>query len=114
MTDPKPNDITAESVDHRQNELRFVLFKDGDSLSAVCLERWIGAQGRSEDETLRRLKCVYRAELDASVRRTGKPFGGMPPAPPKYHRIHESGGDDVLCGTIYDRRGDRQPMALAA
>ena len=92
----------------RPNELRFVLFEEEDSWVAVCLEHYIGAQGRNREEVERRLKGAYRAELEESRTRTGTAFGGIGPAPDQFQEMWNSG---CLQGRIYDKFAD---LELAA
>ena len=96
--------------EEHKNSLRCVLFKEEDAWVAMCLERYIGAQGRSKEEAVQRLKIVYRAELDDSCKRTGKPFGDIPPAPDHVHlRWKES--DSSMRGIIFDQYGDELELA---
>ena len=58
----------------RPNELRFVLFEEEGGWIAICLEHYIGAQGKDPEEVKQRLKGAYRAELEESRTRTGTAF----------------------------------------
>lgn len=98
----------------RPDALRFVLFKEGNVIMAVCLERYIGAQGDTMEDVKRRLCTVYRAELDASQARGQGLFGDIPPAPEEYHDMWDQGPPAVMRGRIYDKNSDSQPLALAA
>ena len=80
--------------------MKFVIFGGEDALVAVCLERYIGAQGRDMEEVTERLQTAYRAERDDTLARTGVPFGDIPPAPEKYHKMWEDNGPGVTRGTI--------------
>lgn len=86
----------------RPNTLRFVLFKEEDAWVAMCLEHYIGTQGATKDDAIAGLKVVYRAELDESLARTGKPFGGIPRAPDKFWAMHESDDKAITRGHIRD------------
>ena len=97
----------------RANELRYVLFKEEGAWVATCLEHYIGAQGNSREDAETGLKIVYRAELDYSLQRTGKPFDGIMPAPERFHEMWESDRVDVVKSTIYDK-SDEAVEALAA
>ncbi|GEM_PF-1539033 len=85
-----------------QSTLRFVLFEEEGAWVAMCLERYIGTQGSTEEEAKRGLQIVYRAELDESLARTGKPFGGIPVAPDRFWKMHESSDSSVKRGHIHD------------
>ncbi len=97
-------DQAISTVD-RLNELRFVVVgNDERGFIAVRIERYIAAQGKNVDEVQNRLRIAYRAELDDSVARTGKPFGDIPPAPDKYRAMFEDNDGCVERGTIFDSR----------
>ncbi|MDE0702687.1 MAG: hypothetical protein OXH59_03090 [Rhodospirillaceae bacterium] len=100
--------------DDRPNALRFVLFKEEGAFVAVCLERYIGAQGNTMEEAQNRLRTAYRAELNDSLAKTGKPFGGIPRAPKHFHDMWETGAHDVTRGDIFDKEGQPPALALAA
>ncbi len=63
------------------NELRVLVHKDCDVWTAQCLEYDIGAQAPDLDTLKRRLDLTLRVELNQSLARTGRPFGGIEPAP---------------------------------
>ena len=96
----------------RPNALRFVLFKEEDAFVAVCLESYIGAQGSTMEEVQKRLRAAYRAELNDSLERTGKAFGGIPRAPKRFYDMWEARPPSVTQGEIFEKKG--QPLALAA
>jgi len=104
----------------RPNELRFVMFEEDGMWIAMCLERYIGTQGRTRGEAVRGLQIVYRAELDHSLERTGKPFGEIPAAPDKFWRMHQSGDPSIVRGKIHDdglgagMSGQEDTLELAA
>ena len=84
----------------RPNTLHFVIFQEEGTWVAMCLERYIGTQGRTKEEVIDGLKIAYRAELDESLARTGEPFGKIPPAPDKFWEMHKSGDSSILRGHI--------------
>ncbi len=99
--------MTKHAIDteDRPNELRFVITKSEEAgFFAVCVEHYIGAQGRTVEEATNRLRIAYRADLDESMRRTGKPFGSIQAAPEKYEIMFKKNDECVLRGTIYDSR----------
>ena len=99
--------MTTHAIDteDRPNMLRFVITENAEAgFFAVCVERYIGAQGRTAEEATDRLRIAYRADLDESIMRTGKPFGGIPAAPEKYRVMFEKDDGCVRRGTIYDSR----------
>lgn len=89
----------SDSASH-PNKLTFVVFPSETKWVAMCIERYIGAQGDTPEEAMRGLQIAYRAELDESLARTGEPFGGIPPAPDKFREMYESGNHKR--GYIYD------------
>ena len=96
----------------RPSALRFVIFKEETAFVAVCLEHFIGAQGSTIGEAQTRLCTAYRAELNDTLARTGKPFGGIPRAPKHFHDMWKTRGPSVTRGEIFDKDG--QALALAA
>lgn len=86
----------------KPNALQFVIFEEDGAWVAMCLERYIGAQGGTEDEAMRGLQIAYRAELDMSLARTGEAFGGIPAAPERFWRMHESSDPAIVRGHIHD------------
>lgn len=80
--------------------MRFVVFEEGDAWVAMCLERYVGAQGRTLEEVKRNLRTVYAAERDGALRRCGAPFGDIPESPRKYHDMWDDPA--VARGTITD------------
>ena len=81
--------------------MKFVIFGGEDALVAVCLERYIGAQGKDMEEVKERLQTAYRAERDDSLARTGTPFGDIPAAPDRYHP--DVGGQRPWCHARHHR-----------
>ena len=94
----------------KANSLRFVLFEEEGAWVAMCLDRYIGAQGRSKNEAVDRLKTVYRAELDDSLQRTGEPFSDISPPPDRFYRLYDK-SDQSMRGTIFDKHGDELELA---
>ena len=93
----------AKEPEDRPNELHFLVREDEEAgFFAVCIERYIGAQGRTVEEALARLRVAYRAELDESMRRTGKPFDGIPEAPDEYRQAFDTNDGCLMRGIIYD------------
>ena len=92
--------------------MRYVLFEEEGAWVAICLERYIGAQGSTGEDAERGLKTVYRAELDYSLQRGEIPFHGIMPAPQRFRDMWESGRADVVRNMIYDKNG--AVVALAA
>jgi hypothetical protein len=64
-----------------------LLSKEGDHWLAQCVEYDIGAQARDLGELRKRLLIAVRAERDESLRRHGKPFAGIGPAPRHFHDL---------------------------
>ena len=85
-----------------RNELHYVLFKEEDAWIAMCLEHYIGSQGRTREEAMTALRCAYRAELDYTMEHCGGPFYGIMRAPEKFHDMWTSKRTDVERGTIHD------------
>ena len=88
-----------------KNVLRWFALKEDDGWAIICLEHYIGAQGRTLKEAQQRLKTAYRATLDETLRRSGDAFGGIDPAPAHYHDLYRE-ADESLKGSIYDAGSD--------
>ena len=69
------------------DQIRVVMFKDGDIWVAQCLEFDIGAQGKDLDQLHARLVIAINLELQESLKVNGKPFAGIDPAPAQYERM---------------------------
>ena len=100
-----------------RRQIRAILFKEGDLWVGQCLEYDIGAQGRDLDELRGRLTLAIEVERRESIERTGKPFGGIPQAPPYFHDLWErrSGNFEPRNPTdLRDGNSIRLELALAA
>lgn len=69
--------------------VRAVVLHEGDLWVAQCLEYDIGAQAPDLDSLRTRLDVALRFELMESLERTGQPFGGIDPAPRRFHDLWE-------------------------
>ena len=67
--------------------IRVLLSKEGEHWVAQCLEYDIGVQARDLGQLRKRLLVAIQAERDESLRRHGKPFAGIGPAPQHYHDL---------------------------
>jgi hypothetical protein len=67
--------------------IHVLLCKEGDLWVAQCLEYDIGAQARDLDQLRKRLLLAIQAERDESLRRHGKPFAGIAPAPRQFYEL---------------------------
>lgn len=81
----------------------FVKKSESGGYFAVCLERYIAAQGRTVEEAVDRLRIVFRADLDESMKRTGEPFGHIARSPDKYHEQFHLGDVWELRGIMHDQ-----------
>ena len=93
------------------HEIRFVIFPEGDGYSAICLERYMGAQGKDMSELTARIKTVYRAYLDDAAARMAEPFGDLPPAPAEYHEMWDHLPPGAQRGRIRNKDSDLQLAA---
>lgn len=62
-------------------KIRIVLFKDGDTWCAQCLEYDIGAQATDLNDLPIRLSLAIQADLRESMDRHSEPFAGIDAAP---------------------------------
>jgi hypothetical protein len=67
--------------------IRVLLAREGDQWVAQCLEYDIGAQARNLDELRERLMVALVLERQESLRRHGRAFAGIDPAPQFYHDL---------------------------
>jgi len=65
--------------------IRVIVFQDNGMWVAQCLEYDIGAQAKDIDTLNARLEVVLRAEFEASMKKHGKRFAGIGPAPQRFH-----------------------------
>lgn len=72
-----------------QQQLRVVIFRDGDLWAAQCLEYDIGAQAHDLKDLQTRFVLTVKAEVQESVNRHGEPFKGIDPAPQHFHEMWE-------------------------
>jgi hypothetical protein len=88
---PYPNELTwtrwatgpaPGETDMATQQLRVVVFQEEDAWVAHCLEYDIGAQAPDLKSLQRRFNLTLKVELEESIRRHGKPFGGIDAAPP--------------------------------
>lgn len=69
------------------NTIRVVLYQEGNSWVAQCIEYDIGAQADDIEVLCRRMQAVIRAEREESLRRFGKAFKGIPPSPAHFQAM---------------------------
>lgn len=70
-----------------KNPVRVIVYEDGGTLVAQCLEYDICAHGADEDILKQRFAAVFEFEKNLSIERAGKPFGGLEPAPSEFHEM---------------------------
>jgi len=73
-----------------EHKLRWVVFEDSGRWMAVCLEKYIGSQGKSPQDALKGLRIVYRGFLDEARGQGKQPFDHIGPAPQKYQEMYET------------------------
>lgn len=71
------------------DQIRIVVFQDGDTWVAQCLEYDIGAQAESLEKLYECLAVVIDAEREESQNRHGQEFAGIPEAPENFHKLYE-------------------------
>ncbi|HVC54350.1 MAG TPA: hypothetical protein VND95_00245 [Stellaceae bacterium] len=96
------------------DQIRVILFKEGDLWVGQCLEYDIGAQARDLDELRARLTVAIEAERRESIERCGSAFAGIAQAPPYFHELWEkrSGNFEPRYPTKL-RDGDNVTLELA-
>lgn len=70
-------------------QIRVILIQDGETWMAQCLEHDIGAQAKDLDTLQSLLTVAIQAEMNESIRRHGKPFAGIEPAPKSFFDLWE-------------------------
>ncbi len=99
-------------------QIRVIVFKEGDMWAAQCLEFDIGAQAPDLDELHARLETVLCLELQASLEQHGEPFGGIEAAPRHFHELWEKRSRAFALGAPISVKGDGKgvtaELALAA
>jgi predicted RNase H-like HicB family nuclease len=71
------------------NPLRVVILKDGDIFVAQCLEYDVAAQGKTEEQAIKRLKACLRAEEEIAAAE-GRELSDIGPAPEAFHAVYDS------------------------
>lgn len=74
----------------KSKPIRVVMFRDGNSWVAQCLEHDIRAQADSLEKLQSRLQFALNLEREASVEINGEPFKGIDPAPASYFEMWEN------------------------
>ena len=104
-------------TDSYPNGLRFIIFKESSDeeeiYSAVCLERWLVASGKTILKAQQNLQAVYRATLDQYIEKGEDPFHDITPAPEKYQKMYRDRDWDTSA-TIYNGDGNSNQLKLAA
>lgn len=77
--------------------------------SAVCLERWIIASGKTILKAQQNLQAVYRATLDQYLEKGESPFQDIPPVPEKFQKMYKDRKWDKS-GTIYNGDGENNQL----
>ena len=79
------------------DELRVIIYRDGDIWVAQCLEFDIGAQAPDRETLQVRLSAIINAEIRESVQHHGEPFAGIDPAPDYFREMWENAApnDDI-------------------
>lgn len=69
------------------NKVRVLVFQEGETWVAQCLEYDIGAQAGSLKDLRARFDAVFEAECRESVNVNGAPFEGIGPAPEHFQEM---------------------------
>ena len=72
-----------------ERPIRVVVFRDGDLYIAQCIEVDIGAQGKSVDEAMKRVRIAINAESREAAA-NGKDLFDIGPAPSAFHAMFQS------------------------
>jgi len=68
-----------------ETELRVIIFREGNSFIAQCLEHDISAFASDMKTLKKRFMGVLAAEWNISLERNGEPLAGIDPAPKQFH-----------------------------
>ena len=71
--------------------IRVVVYRDDEAWIAQCVEYDICAQGSDFDTAMRRLIGTVNAECDYTLKKHGKEFAGIEPAPSVFADKFEAG-----------------------
>jgi len=96
-----------------REQIRVIIAKEGDCWIAQCLEYDIGAQASDPDQLRDRLVATLNAEYQESMKRQGKPFAGIDPAPQHFHELWNS-RSKIFTATVQDDPYVDIEFALAA
>ena len=79
--------MTTGKPSAAEGQIRVIAFQEGDTWSAQCLEYDIGAQAPDLETLYVRVVLAIGAERAESIKRNGKPFAGIGPAPERFHEM---------------------------
>lgn len=68
----------------KHDAIRVIVYRDGESWIAQCIEYDIAAQGCDFDTAMRRLTGTVNAECRYTLEKHGEEFAGIDPAPAVY------------------------------
>ena len=71
--------------------IRVVVYREDEAWIAQCVEYDICAQGKDFDTAMRRLIGTVNAECDYTLKKHGKEFAGIGPAPSVFADKFEAG-----------------------
>jgi hypothetical protein len=98
----------------KKSMIRVIVFQDGDSWVAQCLEHDICAQAADLEELRSRIDATIEAEAEYSKRKGTKPFDGIDPAPKHYHDMWERRSAFTSAATSEIDTGRSVELALCA
>ena len=93
----------------RSEAPRIVVYRDGDTWIAQCLEHDIAAQAHDLRELQHRMSVALEAERQETLTRFGEEFSGIDPAPQEFFDMYEE-----CTGTYTPRGEDQYELAMCA
>lgn len=93
-------------------EIRTVIFRDGESWVAQCVDYDIGVQAPNMKILRSRFSAVLNAEFAESMGRTGEPFGGIDAPPQAFREMWDSCDDPLTSADGRTSKNDGHELKL--
>lgn len=100
------------------NQVRAILFHEGDHWVGQCVEYDICTQAKNLTDLYRKLELTVQFEREESIKRHGAPFAGIPAAPARFEDMWNKGwsitpADNIATHHINEKQESRVDLELA-
>jgi hypothetical protein len=87
-----------------RESIRVIVYREGDAWVAQCIEHDISAQGCDFQTAMRRLTATVNAESSYTVKKHGKEFASIDPAPKIFADMFEAGEQSLIAAENLELR----------